>query len=164
MSVKTSFIAELQQESASTKKILERVPLESASWKPHEKSMTLGRLATHVAENAGWIADILVSDEIDFATRPFNPYTAKSGEELLDIFQKNTDRALAALETSNDEEFEKIWTVKNAGKVVFAMPKKVSIRSWAYNHIYHHRGQLSVYLRLLDVPVPGIYGPSADER
>lgn len=164
MSVKTSFIAELKQESASSKKILERVPIESASWKPHEKSMTIGRLATHIAENSIWIANILSTDEIDFASMTFDPYTAKSSEELLDIFQKNIDRSMAALEAASDEDFDKIWTVKNGGQVISSLPKKECIRGWAFNHICHHRGQLTVFLRLLDVPVPGIYGPSADER
>lgn len=164
MAIKNAFIAELKHESGLTKKMLERVPIDKTSWKPHEKSMTLGRLATHVAEIPHWISDIINIDDFDFMTRTFKAYTAASQEELLKILQENLDTAIADLEKMSDEDFNKIWTVRRGELVMFSTPKKVAMRGWALSHLIHHRGQLSVYLRLLDVPVPGMYGPSADER
>jgi uncharacterized damage-inducible protein DinB len=164
MAIKDAFIAELKHEAGLTKKILERVPLDKAEWKPHEKSMTLGRLATHIAENVKWISDIIHIDDFDFAARPFKSYTASSREELIKIFQDNLDTAIGDLSSMTDEDFNKTWIVRAGEKVMYNTPKKVAIRGWAFSHQIHHRGQLSVYLRLLDVPVPGMYGPSADER
>jgi len=165
MAIKDAFIAELKQESSMTKKMLEKVPLDKKDWKPHEKSMTLGRLATHVAENVHWISDIRHIDDFDFMKDyNFNPKTASSTDELMDIFQTNLDNAINDLSGMTDEDFAKNWTVRRGEQVMFSIPKKVSIRNWALNHMIHHRGQLSVYLRLLDVPVPGMYGPSADEK
>ena len=165
MAIKDAFIAELKYESTLTRKMLERVPLDKNDWKPHEKSMTLGRLATHVAETSHWISDIIHIDDYDFAKNfNFKPHTASSSEELLEIFQTNLDKAIDDLSNMKDEDFSKSWIVRRGEQVMFNTPKKVSIRSWALSHMIHHRGQLSVYLRLLDVPVPGMYGPSADER
>jgi uncharacterized damage-inducible protein DinB len=165
MAIKDALIAELKHESSMTKKMLERVPLDKKDWKPHEKSMSLGRLATHVAENPHWISDIFHIDDFDFMTNyNFNPRTASSTEELLEIFQATLDTAIADLSNMTDEEFAKNWTVRRGEQVMFTTPKKIAIRGWALNHMIHHRGQLSVYLRLLDVPVPGMYGPSADEK
>lgn len=164
MSVKDAFIAELKYESSLTKKILERVPMDKVNWKPHEKSMSLGRLATHIAETAHWITDIAHIDDFDFQKDySFTPATATSAEELLRIFQANLDGAMETLSAISDDEFSKIWTVRNGEQVMYKTPKKVAVRGWAFSHMIHHRGQLSVYLRLLDVPVPGMYGPSADE-
>jgi len=164
MPVKNAFIAELKHESTLTKKMLERVPLDKKEWKPHEKSMTLGRLATHVAQTPHWISDIIHIDDFDFATRSFKPITAASQDELIKIFQETLDTAIADLEKMNDEDFNKKWIVRVGEKIMYDTPKKVAIRGWGFSHMIHHRGQLSVYLRLLDVPVPGMYGPSADER
>jgi uncharacterized damage-inducible protein DinB len=144
--------------------MLERVPLDQKDWKPHEKSMTVGRLATHVAETPHWITDIAKADEFNFATAKFANHTAASTEELLQIFQTNLDNAINSLSNMADEDFQKHWVVKAGEKVMFDTPKKVALRGWAYSHLIHHRGQLSVYLRLLNVAVPGMYGPSADER
>lgn len=165
MAIKDAFIAELKYESTLTRKMLERVPLDKREWQPHEKSMSLGRLATHIAETSHWISDIINIDDFDFAKDfNFNPRIASSTEELLGIFQTLLDKAIADLSNMKDEDFSKPWIVRRGEQVMFNTPKKVSIRSWALNHMIHHRGQLSVYLRLLDVPVPGMYGPSADER
>lgn len=164
MATVKGFLAELKQESASTKKILERVPLDKTTWKPHEKSMTLGRLATHIAENSQWISRIIKTDEIDFSKMDFKKTVADNTEQLLAIFQSHLDAAITDLEKTEDEELEDIWTVRHGDSILFELPKKVAIRSWAFSHTFHHRGQLSVYLRLLDIPVPGIYGPSADEN
>ncbi|HMG66265.1 MAG TPA: DinB family protein [Chitinophagaceae bacterium] len=163
MANKDAFIAELNVESASTQKILERVPIEKASWKPHEKSMTLGRLATHVADIPHWISRIITVDDWDFAVQGFSRHVSESQEELLNIFQEKRDKAIADLGTMNEEDFNKTWIVRNGDKMRRELPKKIAIRSWGFSHLVHHRGQLSVYLRLLDVPVPGMYGPSADE-
>lgn len=164
MAVKDAFIAELKHEAGLTKKMLERVPPDKNSWKPHEKSMTLGRLATHIAENFKWISEIKNSDDYDFATKTFKPYTAASSEELINILQTNLDKAINDLSMMTDEDFNKAWVVRVGEKIMFNTPKKVAIRGWGFSHHIHHRGQLSVYLRLLDIPVPGMYGPSADER
>jgi len=165
MAIKDAFIAELKYESSLTKKMLEKVPLDKKEWKPHEKSMTLGRLATHVAENTHWVTNIIHIDDFDFLKNfNFNPRTANSKEELLEIFQTNLDTAIKDLSNVSDEDLAKKWIVRRAEQVMFDTPKKVAIRSWAINHMIHHRGQLSVYLRLLNVPVPGMYGPSADEK
>jgi uncharacterized damage-inducible protein DinB len=165
MAIKDAFIAELKHETSLTKKMLERVPLDNKDWTPHEKSMTIGRLATHIAETTKWISDIRHIDDFDFMKNyNFKPHSAASTEELLQIFQTHLDNAINDLSAMNDEDFNNNWTVRRGEQVMFNTPKKVAIRGWAFSHMIHHRGQLSVYLRMLDVPVPGMYGPSADER
>jgi uncharacterized damage-inducible protein DinB len=165
MSVKSALMGELKHESSLTRKMLERVPLDKKDWKPHEKSMTLGRLASHVAEITHWISDIIHIDDFDFKKDfNFNTRTAATSEELLEIFQTTLDKAIKDLSTVDENELEKNWTVRRGEQIMFVTSKKISIRNWTMNHMIHHRGQLSVYLRLLDVPVPGMYGPSADER
>lgn len=165
MAIKDAFIGEIKYESSLTKKMLERVPLDKREWKPHEKSMTIGRLATHVAEITHWTSTIIHVDDFDFL-KDFspNPRTAASTEELLEIFQTNLDKAITDLSSMSDENFNDAWIVRRGEQVMFNTPKKIAIRGWAMNHLIHHRGQLSVYLRLLDIPVPGMYGPSADEK
>src|SRR6185436_16072052 len=131
MAIKDAFVAELKYESSLTKKMLEKVPLDKKEWKPHEKSMTLGRLATHVAENIHWVTDIIHIDDFDFMKNyNFNPRTADSTEELLEIFQANLDKAVADLSTLNDEDFAKTWTVRRGEQVMFSTPKNISIRNW----------------------------------
>lgn len=164
MSIKTGYIAHLKSESAATKKMLERVPLDNPDWKPHEKSMPIGRLATHIAENLSWISTIINNDEYDFAANKFSTHVAANTEELLNILNASTDKGLQSLEGIDIDEFDKMWTVKFGENFVFQAPKKAAIRGWAFDHLIHHRGQLSVYLRLLDIPVPNMYGPTADER
>jgi uncharacterized damage-inducible protein DinB len=162
--INEALIAELKHESALTRKILERVPTEKLQWKPHEKSMTLGRLATHVAEIPHWISEIINGEEFDFANRGYKSPVVTSQEELVAICEAQTNQAIASLAGTDEASLNKIWTVRNGEQVFFQLPKKVAIRGWGLSHLYHHRGQLSVYLRLLDIPVPGMYGPSADER
>jgi len=164
MAYKDALIAELKYESDLTRKMLERVPLEKGDWRPHEKSFALGRLATHVAEIPHWISRIIHIDDWDFKVQGFSSQIAKSKEELMQIFQEKLSKAIADLETMSDEDFNKTWIVRNGDQMRREMPKKIAIRGWGYSHLIHHRGQLSVYLRLLDVPVPGMYGPSADEK
>ena len=164
MAIKDAFIAELKHESSLTKKILDRVPSEKKDWKPHEKSMTLGRLATHISQTPHWISDIIHIDDFDFATRTFRSDTAASQQELIQILNDTLNTAINDLSGARDDDLEKKWTVRRGEEVMFSMPKKIAIRGWAFSHMIHHRGQLSVYLRLLDIAVPGMYGPSADEK
>ena len=165
MATKDAFIAELKHEASLTRKMLEKVPVEKKDWKPHEKSMSLGRLATHIAETIKWISNIRHIDDFDFAKHfNFKQHVAASQNELLQLFQTNLDNAVSDLSSMSDDDFNKIWTVRRGEQVMMQLPKKVAIRGWGFSHQIHHRGQLSVYLRLLDIPVPGMYGPSADER
>jgi uncharacterized damage-inducible protein DinB len=164
MALKDSFIGELKYEGSLTRKMLERVPLDKKEWRPHEKSMTLGRLATHVAEIPHWISRIITIDDWDFAARGFSAHTASTSTELVTIFDEKLQQAIADLETMKDEDFNKTWIVRKGDQMRNEMVKKVAIRGWGFSHLIHHRGQLSVYLRLLNVPVPGMYGPSADEK
>ena len=164
MTQKESVIEEFKREANGNRKILERVPFEKADWKPHEKSMSIARLASHLAENTGWITEILQNDELDFAGRAYKPYVATSKEDLLTVFQDRYDKALAALEAASDQDLEKHWLVRVGPKVMQNNTKLEAIRGWTLSHMIHHRGQLSVYLRMLDVAVPGMYGPSADEK
>jgi uncharacterized damage-inducible protein DinB len=163
MSQKHALIAELQMEAASTRKILERVPTDKNDWKPHEKSMKLGNLANHVAELPGWVAFTMGADGLDVSTMDYKPVISTSTEQLLAKLDENVAKAVGALENASDEDFSKPWTLRNGSHVIFTMPKAAVIRSMAYSHHYHHRGQLSVYLRLMDIPVPGMYGPSYDD-
>ena len=158
-----SFIAELNHEAASTKRIMERVPEGKFDWKPHEKSMTLGRLAAHVAELPGFLNSILTMDEIDFAKGHYKRSLATTPEELMNVFQQKLNEVIQTLQNTSDEKMQANFTLRNGDRFFGTMPRMVAIRLMALNHIIHHRGQIAVYLRLLDIPVPGLYGPSADE-
>ncbi|TMI75470.1 MAG: DinB family protein [Bacteroidetes bacterium] len=164
MALKDAFIGELKYEGSLTRKMLERVPLDKKDWRPHEKSMALGRLATHVAEIPHWISRIITVDDWDFAVRGFSSHTASTSTELVNIFEEKLAQAIVDLEAMKDEDFNKTWIVRKGDQMRNELVKKVAIRGWGFSHLIHHRGQLSVYLRLLDVPVPGMYGPSADEK
>ena len=158
-----AFLAELENEAKVTRHCLERVPADKFDWKPHEKSMTFGRLASHIAEMWGWTEATLKSDVLDFATMEYTPFEPKSTDDLLAFFDNHIAKAKAALAETSDETFMTDWTMRNGEQVYFTMPKVAVMRTFVLNHIIHHRGQLSVYLRLNDIPVPSIYGPSADE-
>lgn len=164
MSINSALLAELKNESTNTRKMLERVPTEKLDWKPHEKSMTIGRIATHIADLPVWFSRIINADEFDFATAVFNHETKENTQAILKLFDERIEEATNILTSATDEILNGLWTSKRGEHIIFQLPKKVALRSIAYNHVYHHRGQLSVYLRLLDIPVPGMYGPSADER
>lgn len=155
--------AELKKEAVSTRKMLERFPDGHADWQPHEKSMSLGRLASHVAELPMWVGVTIKEDELDFAKTDYKPAQLTTAAELVEHFDKNLNEALQFLQTVEDEALMHDWRLRNGDQIYFEMPKMAVIRSMAFNHLYHHRGQLSVYLRLKDVPLPGAYGPSADE-
>jgi uncharacterized damage-inducible protein DinB len=163
MAIKDALLAELKHESSSTRRILERVPGDNLLWKPHEKSYTIGRLATHIAQIPAWISRIIKHDEFDFAKNLYKAITAESNEELMKIFEETLTENIAVLETAPEDLMNTMWTFRRGEQVFFTLPRKVVIRNMAFNHLIHHRGQLSVYLRLLDIPVPGMYGPSADE-
>lgn len=158
-----AFLAEMENEAKVTRQCLERVPADKFDWKPHEKSMTMGRLATHCAEMFGWTKETLRSDVLDFSTMDYKPFEPGSSDELLAFFDDHVAKARAIIAETSDETFLTDWTMRNGETVYMTMPKVAVMRSFVMNHIIHHRGQLSVYLRLNDIPVPSIYGPSADE-
>ena len=162
--ISQAFIAEIKHEAASTRKILERVPEGKFDWKPHEKSMALGRLAVHVAELPIFLNSILSLDDFDFTKGHYKVSRANTQEELMTVFQKNLDECLQTLQNTSDEKMQANFTLRSGDHVMATLPRMVAVRSMAMNHLIHHRGQIAVYLRLLDVPVPGLYGPSADER
>lgn len=159
----SAFLGELENEAKVTRQVLERVPADKFDWKPHEKSMTMGRLAVHVAEMFGWTKATLKSDVLDFSTMDYKPFEPKTCDELLAFYDDHIAKAKAILSETSDETFLTDWTMRNGETVYFTMPKVAVMRTFVMNHIIHHRGQLSVYLRLNDIPVPSIYGPSADE-
>lgn len=163
MSLCGSLAAELRQEARTTRRILERVPEASFGWKPHEKSMSLGRLAAHVAELPELIVPALTRPEFDFGSGDFKPFNPQSTAELLEKFDRNIETAAALLERQPDESMGEGWRLRSGDHVLFEMPRALVVRFVGLNHVIHHRGQLSVYLRMLDVPLPSIYGPSADE-
>lgn len=155
-------LMEIEQESKVTQRVLDRVPGDKLTWKPHPRSSSLGQLAMHIAVGQGRLAEILAKDthEIGAITQP----QPGSRKEILEAFTQNTAAALETLKKLNDSQLMAMWTLTRGGKVVLSAPRIGVIRSILMNHFYHHRGQLSVYLRMLDVPVPSIYGPSADEN
>jgi len=164
MSIAESLLPEFDHEMGLTRRILDRVPDGQFAWKPHDKSMTLGRLAEHLAELPGWARVSIVENGIDMASgRPPGYVAPATKAAVLAMFDKNVADARAALTGRTDAEMMAPWTLKAQGKEIFTMPKAVVMRGFVMNHMVHHRGQMSVYLRLQNVPVPSIYGPSADE-
>lgn len=161
--IASALVAELEHESKVTRACLERVPADKFDWKPHEKSMTFGHLAGHIAEMIGWTQGIMEHPELDFAKMDYKPFEPKSTDDLVEFFDKNAGEAIETLKSSSDEKFMESWTMKNGEMTYFTLPKVAVMRSFVMSHVIHHRGQLSVYLRLNDIPVPSIYGPSADE-
>jgi uncharacterized damage-inducible protein DinB len=157
-----SFLKELEHESIGTRKMLALVPADKCDWKPHEKSMKLIDLATHIADLPTWITMGIVQDGLDFATTPYNPALCKNGEELVKYYDKNAAEASAILKKSKDSILEETWTLRN-GDIVYQQLTRLETIRHAYCQIVHHRAQLGVYLRLLNIPIPGVYGPSADE-
>jgi len=163
MRISDSLLPEFDHEMATTRKTLERIPEDKLSWAPHEKSMKLGRLAGHVAELPNFATMTITTDSIDLASGGYQPLTATSQKQVLDAFDKAAANARAAIAGATDEELMQSWTLLYGGKTIFAMPRVAAVRAMMMSHMIHHRGQLSVYLRLHNVPVPSIYGPSADE-
>lgn len=167
MPISKMILPEFENEMANTRKTLERVPNDKLDWKPHEKSMTLGGLAAHLAHIPSWTKHTFASDELDLApldgSEPPRTEQVKSTAEALAAFDQNVVDARAALESAADESWDGQWTLRLGDKKIFTLPRRAVMRGFVMNHMIHHRAQLGVYLRLLDVPVPSIYGPSADE-
>ena len=166
MKISEMLLPEFDQEMANTRKSLERIPEDKLDWKPHEKSMTLGRLSGHLAELAAWGTATLKQDTFDFqppGAPPYQPLIPKSRKEVLDAFDKGAKESRAAIAESSDQHLMANWSLLSGGKTLMTMPRTAVLRGFVMNHIIHHRAQLGVYLRLNDVPVPSIYGPSADE-
>lgn len=161
--IATALVAEMEQEARVTRSCLERIPAEKFDWKPHDKSMTMGRLSSHIAEMFAWTGPTMEQSELDFATMDYKPFEPKTTDELLQFFDKNVAEAIGTLKSYSDEKFMEPWTLKNGETTFFTLPKAAVIRGFVFSHVIHHRGQLSVYLRLNDIAVPSIYGPSADE-
>ena len=157
-----ALIQELEQEAQTTRRVLERVPGDKLAWKPHDKSMSLGQLALHVASVPGAIAEICQSSP--FEAPDFIQEPAKSAAELVPTLEKSVKRAQEILRSMDDADLGKMWRVTAGGQEVMALPVAAVLRSIMLNHWYHHRGQLSVYLRQVGALVPSIYGPSADEN
>jgi uncharacterized damage-inducible protein DinB len=158
-------VAEFDRESGVTRTLLERLPEDRAAWKPHPKSMALGGLALHLATLPVWVGMTLRQTELDLnppGGPGYQPPVWESHKAMLALFDANTAAARAALVATADAELAAPWTLKNDGHTLFTMPKGGVLRAFVFNHIVHHRGQLSVYLRLCDVPLPSIYGPTAD--
>jgi uncharacterized damage-inducible protein DinB len=164
MMIRDALLPEFDQETATTRRLIERIPDDKLSFKPHPKSMDMATLATHLSEMTSWAVDTIEKDSFDLAG--FDPAArriAASRAELLERFDKAVANARAALAKAEDGQLMQPWSLKSGEKVFFTMPKVVVLRSFVFNHCVHHRGQLSVYLRLNDIPVPAMYGPSADE-
>ena len=162
MSISTAFLKEFEHEVATTRRVLERVPADKFSWKPHPKSMSLGELAMHVAMVPDIICEWACVDEKVFGAGDKQP-VAETSADLTKALDKSIRTMKDTMARLGDQGLMANWKATAGGNTIFEMPKVALIRSIALNHWYHHRGQLSVYLRLLDVPVPSIYGPSADE-
>ena len=161
MSIGQSLLPEFDQEMAVTRRLLERVPGDRAEWKPHPKSFSLGHLAQLVSWMPGWIANTLRDTKLDLQGAA--GYSLEKTETLLAGFDQNVRDARTALEAAQDADFEVPWSLTRGDQVLFTAPRAAVVRSHI-SHLSHHRGQLTVYLRLLDVPIPSIYGPTADER
>ena len=153
---------ELEKEAVTTRKMLERVPTDKLGWKPHEKSMTLQALATHVAELPGWVTMTLATDELDFANNPYQPVVINNTKELLEYFDKSLADGRSSLTVATEDQLLPNWTLRN-GDQVYSVSTKYEVIRMTLGQMIHHRAQLGVYLRLLNIPIPGSYGPSADE-
>ncbi len=163
MPVGDALLAEFDKEVTTTRRVLERVPEDRFDWKPHAKSFSIGALAAHGAGLPTGAVETLTKSEIDLSPDQPPPAALPSREALLAAFDANAAAARAALAGRSDAELAGTWSLKRGGRTLFSMPKAAVLRSFVFNHLIHHRGQLTVYLRLLDVPVPAVYGPSADE-
>ena len=162
MDLKQLLLQEFDSEMAITKKVLERVPMEKAAWVPHQKSRPLGTLAVHVATVSRFVEVVLVNGF--FEPGKFPPIEAKTNPELIALFEEFTKRARGFIEQTNNEKLMEPFELRKGGNVAATMPRAIAFRTFFMSHLIHHRAQLGVYLRLNDVPVPGSYGPSADEQ
>jgi len=163
MALRESLLPEFDHEMATTRKALERLPAEIFGWKPHEKSFSMGELVTHIITIPDWAVYTMEHDSLDIS-KPFHNEAAKSTGEVLERFDTNTRAARKSLEGAGDELLLKPWSLTMGEKVLLSMPRIAVLRSFVMSHLVHHRGQLTVYMRLNNIPVPSIYGPSADEQ
>jgi uncharacterized damage-inducible protein DinB len=166
MSYAETLLPEFDQEMANTRKVLERIPDDKLDWQPHPKSHTIGWNANHVADLPLWLTTVLTTPSLDVAPVGGQPYTSpklSSRQEIVDLFDRNVAAARKAITEVKDADVGSPWTLAQAGNPIFTMPRAVVIRSMVLNHLIHHRSHLLVYLRLNDIPIPGMYGPSGDE-
>ena len=161
MPIADMVLPEFDQEMATTRRVIERVPTEKGTWKPHPKSFSLGHLTQLVATMPGWLTNAITETSLDLAGYP--GYSYEKTEDLLKTFDKHVKEARKALASAKDSDFQIDWSLKRGDQVFFSAPRAVIVRQ-TINHLVHHRGQLTVYLRLIDIPVPSIYGPTADEK
>jgi uncharacterized damage-inducible protein DinB len=167
MTIGQTMLGEFDQEMQNTRKILERIPDDKWNWKPHDKSGTVGWLASHVATLPSWATMTINTEELDYAPidgPSFQPPKVGNRKEALEVFDKEVAAARAALASVSDQEMIKGWKLLAGGQEVMTLPRVACIRGFVMNHLIHHRAQLGVYYRLLDIAVPGLYGPSADEN
>lgn len=161
MPISATLLPEFDQEMATTRRLLERVPTDKGKWKPHEKSFSLGHLAQLVAWMPGWIGQTLRERELNLKAQ--SGYSYEKTEDLVKMFDKNVKETRAAIAAAKDKDYDAEWSLKMGDRTIFTQPRGTVVRQHL-NHLIHHRGQLTVYLRLVDVPIPSIYGPTADER
>ena len=168
MPISAAMLPEFDHEMANTRRTLARVPDSAFDWKPHEKSLSMQDLASHLVNLPSWVSVTVEQDSIDMApldgSEPPRPAAAESTAQALETFDTNVTAARAIIEAASDEKLMETWSLLNGGEVMLAMPKVAVLRSFIMNHMIHHRAQLTVYLRMNDVPVPALYGPSADEQ
>lgn len=164
MTLAESFLPQFDVEMATTRRVLERIPEDKLTWKPHQKSMSLGRLAGHIAELPRLGSRIVEQEKMVAGAGPNAPTEVTSRQQALQILDENVAKTRAAIAGASDEHLVKEWSLEAQGKTFFTLPRIVALRGFMLHHLIHHRGQLSVYLRLNDVPLPMIYGPSADEN
>ncbi|HEX9980292.1 MAG TPA: DinB family protein [Flavobacterium sp.] len=162
MTLTEMFLKEMNQEAVTTRKFLAAVPNDKLDWQPHQKSMTIRSLATHIAELPTWVNIALTTEELDFAKVPYQPTEIGSSQDLLELFEKSISAARAELVHENESKMSEPWTLRS-GDTIFSTTTKAETIRHAFNQTTHHRAQLGVYLRLLDIPVPASYGPSADD-
>lgn len=163
MPISQMLLPEFDHEMANTRKVLERFPEGKNDYKPHEKSMDLGRLAGHVAQLPEWATRTLTTEALNMEPGNFQPFIPASRQELLETFDRNVSAARAQIAAASDDSFGKVWTVSMSGNPIMSMPRVMVIRGMVLNHLIHHRAQLGVYLRLNGIPLPALYGPTADE-
>ena len=167
MTIAESILPEFDQEMAGTRKVLDRVPDDKFDWKAHSKSNSIGWVASHLAEIVGWVEGTLTQDSWDISPEDGEPYRSpmlSNRQQILDLFDANVAQARERIAATTDEEFGRSWSLLSGGQTLITMPKLGVIRTWVLNHTIHHRAHLCVYLRLNDIAVPALYGPSGDEQ
>ncbi|MES2650805.1 MAG: DinB family protein [Bacteroidota bacterium] len=163
MNIIELLLTELEREAQVTRKMLALVPADKLDWAPHEKSMKMKSLSTHIAELPSWISMALKTEELDFATAPYEPVAVENAAEILAVFEKNYEEGKESLMQAKEEDLTGKWVLRSGDEIYATMTKYETIRH-AYSQTIHHRAQLGVYLRLLNIPIPGSYGPSADDQ